>query len=280
MMKNLHKTAHPVFLLSVTLLILNDWFLKYTFHNALTGKLSDFAGLFAFPFFWSLIFDAHKRTIHIATALLFVFWKSGFSQPLIDAMNGLGLPIARTVDFTDNVAILFALASWQVLKADVGVRIKPFFQKMVMGVACLAFMATTLPPRDTRKFVNIDKTYPFPFSKHELVSRLNMVQMEEIREINKLSGLVDFDSETNVFHYHGSSDTLAVLLDCTQINDQDTIQLKTSFAEIALSGDETGSTLKLISVWRYVPMFSDKDYREKTIRQFERRIINKINKFR
>ncbi len=57
--------GHPVFLLSVLLLLLNDWLLKPLFHNDLTGKLSDLAGLFAFPFFLSAFFPAHKRTIQL-----------------------------------------------------------------------------------------------------------------------------------------------------------------------------------------------------------------------
>ena len=40
---------HPLCLASLALLLLNDHFLKATFHNALTGKLSDIAGLIFFP---------------------------------------------------------------------------------------------------------------------------------------------------------------------------------------------------------------------------------------
>ena len=40
---------HPMALLSLLFLILNDHVLKERFHNAITGKLSDFAGLVFFP---------------------------------------------------------------------------------------------------------------------------------------------------------------------------------------------------------------------------------------
>src|SRR4030095_5695986 len=40
---------HPVALLSIALLIVNDHFLKPTYSNWITGKLSDFAGLVFFP---------------------------------------------------------------------------------------------------------------------------------------------------------------------------------------------------------------------------------------
>ncbi|MBQ0740775.1 hypothetical protein J9332_41515, partial [Aquimarina celericrescens] len=57
--------GNPIFLISLGGLILNDWFLKAFFHNTITGKLSDFAGLIAFPFFLSLFFIEQKKTIHI-----------------------------------------------------------------------------------------------------------------------------------------------------------------------------------------------------------------------
>lgn len=40
--------ASPGFLISLSLLLCNDFVLKPTFSNQFTGKLSDFAGLFAF----------------------------------------------------------------------------------------------------------------------------------------------------------------------------------------------------------------------------------------
>ena len=40
---------HPVPLLAIGLLVLNDHVLKDAFHNAVTGKLSDFAGMAFFP---------------------------------------------------------------------------------------------------------------------------------------------------------------------------------------------------------------------------------------
>lgn len=48
--------ASPAFVASVLLLLINDFVLKPQIGNAVTGKLSDFAGLFAFPFFWSAFF--------------------------------------------------------------------------------------------------------------------------------------------------------------------------------------------------------------------------------
>jgi len=80
--------------------------------------------------------------------------------------------------------------------------------------------------------------------------------------------------------YQGRTDTLAVLLDYEKISDQDTIQFRTSFAEIMITGNETNSKLKLLTVYKLVPIFKDKDYRDKAIKQFEKRIIKKIKNYR
>ncbi len=65
-----------------------------------------------------------------------------------------------------------------------------------------------------------------------------MVQLKEINSINKLSGLVDFDSGKNVFHIHEQKDTLALLLDYKKIKDTDTISYKSSFSELLITGNE------------------------------------------
>jgi TRAP-type mannitol/chloroaromatic compound transport system permease small subunit len=46
-MKNkLQLLLHPVFILSLACLLLNDFYWKYEYHNWFTGKLSDLTGLF------------------------------------------------------------------------------------------------------------------------------------------------------------------------------------------------------------------------------------------
>ena len=92
----------PGFLCGLFLLLLNDLILKATLHNWITGKLSGFAGLFVFPLFWSALFPRFRLFVYFLTGITFFFWKSIYSQPLIDAWNGLAvLPLARTVDATD-----------------------------------------------------------------------------------------------------------------------------------------------------------------------------------
>jgi hypothetical protein len=42
---------HPLVIGALILTFLNDHFLKHQFHNFLTGKISDFTGIFYFPLF-------------------------------------------------------------------------------------------------------------------------------------------------------------------------------------------------------------------------------------
>jgi hypothetical protein len=277
---NKQKLGHPIFILSVLILIINDWFLKVTFHNFLTGKLSDFAGLLSFPFFLSAIFPKWTKLIHLLTALLFNFWKSELSQLPIYSFNSFGLPINRTIDYSDNFALISVIVSYFLFRDNREYILKPILIRTVVVVSSFAFMATTLPPHELREFGAINKKYHFNFSKRELVSRLNMVQLKEINSINKLSGLVDFDSGKNVFHIHEQKDTLALLLDYKKIKDTDTISYKSSFSELLITGNENTSSMILVNVYRYVPMFKKKDYQDKAIKEFEKRVIKKIKNYR
>jgi len=279
-MKATNKTGHPLFIICVFVLILNDWYLKPMFQNTLTGKLSDFAGLFALPYLLSSLLPKHTLKIHVWTGLLFIVWKSELAEPLITFANSLRIPVSRTIDFTDNIALISLPLSYFTLKSSFTLNLKPILHKVLVAVSCLAFAATSMPPRENRTFTQIDKAYTFDISKRELVSRLNMVQIEQIHKINKGSGKVDFNEDSNIFYFQGSADTLALLLDYRNIHNGDTIRLKTSLADIMITGDDRKSELKLLTVYKTVPLYSDKDYRTITIREFEKRIVKKIKNYR
>ena len=135
------------FLLSIILLLLNDLYLKYEFHNALTGKLSDFAGLFAFPYFFSCFFPRKSFWIYVLTGLLFVFWKSHLSQSLIDFAQVYNLWINRTIDYTDLFSLIMLPISYFYWKSDVrkAVKYHMFIKTFVIGVCCYTFIATSMP---------------------------------------------------------------------------------------------------------------------------------------
>jgi hypothetical protein len=74
-----HKLGSPVFITAVLLLIANDWYFKQTFHNGLTGKLSDFAGLFAFPFLLSALFPRKIKLVYFVTLYAFYSLEIAFN---------------------------------------------------------------------------------------------------------------------------------------------------------------------------------------------------------
>ena len=146
--------ASPGFVAAVALLVVNDWILKAAFGNWWTGKLSDFAGLYAFPLFWSALLPRRQRTIFALTVVAFVVWKSPLSGPPIAAWNALGLwPVSRVVDYTDWIALAALLPSY---RSALG-RLGSVHRRWVLvarraaaagmaAVAAIAFMATSTSP--------------------------------------------------------------------------------------------------------------------------------------
>ncbi|RYZ48588.1 MAG: hypothetical protein EOP49_18325, partial [Sphingobacteriales bacterium] len=99
--------SHPIFLISLALLLLNDFYLKATFHNAWTGKLSDFAGLIVLPVFIAALLPKLASRAALISGLLFVVWKTPLVSPLIDSLNKYTpLTFQRIVDYTDYIALL------------------------------------------------------------------------------------------------------------------------------------------------------------------------------
>lgn len=154
---------HPAFIAALVLLVVNDHVLKAQFGNALTGKLSDFAGLFALAYFLSAMAGRGARAIHAAVAVAFLFWKSPLSQPLIDAWNGLALmQVGRVVDATDALALaILPLSLWALSAAKGGgARAAPTWQRL--GVAAIAMVAFTATSRVSTREVHADYLSPVP----------------------------------------------------------------------------------------------------------------------
>lgn len=72
-MRRFDLLRSPLLLLAVGVLLLNDLVLKAAFHNWLTGKLSDFAGLAAVTIFCCALGPRHVRKVGGAIAVLFAF---------------------------------------------------------------------------------------------------------------------------------------------------------------------------------------------------------------
>lgn len=135
------------FLIALFVLLINDFFLKACIGNWVTGKLSDFAGLFVFYVFLTYLFPRYKRSIFLGTAILFTVWKSPYSQPIIDYWNLLPVfDVSRVVDYSDLLALLvLPVAYWFVLNGHRlrWVRLSPVIP-ILMSV--FAIVATSVSP--------------------------------------------------------------------------------------------------------------------------------------
>ncbi|HEV2859493.1 MAG TPA: hypothetical protein VGX48_00645 [Pyrinomonadaceae bacterium] len=168
--RNLQVLTSRGFVASLALLLVNDFLLKPLLHNALTGKLSDFAGLFVFPLFWSALFPRFRRHVYVTTAALFLFWKSAHSQPLVEAWNSLRLiPLGRTVDATDLVALLVLPVSYfYSQRSPDAVPPRRLATGLLACVSIFAFAATSY-----RTKFDYDRKYAFDDSKTVLVRKIH-----------------------------------------------------------------------------------------------------------
>lgn len=116
----------PLPLAAVALLVLNDHVFKAAFHNALTGKLSDFAGCFFLPLFVSAVLSYFTANVKLrvlvgcaATFALFVPIKVSAAAGMLvcAALEHVSIPLGIgalhiVADPTDLLALpMIALAA-------------------------------------------------------------------------------------------------------------------------------------------------------------------------
>jgi hypothetical protein len=165
---NTASLASPAFVASALLLLINDFVLKPQIGNAVTGKLSDFAGLFAFPFFWSALFARYHVPIYFGTAAAFILWKSPLSGPWIDAWNSISLlQVERVVDASDLLALAVLPLSYWFAVNHRRVAARPLATLVIAVVSLFAFAATSRPVT-----VSFDHRFIFEGSDLTLKTRL------------------------------------------------------------------------------------------------------------
>src|SRR5210317_531581 len=93
--KQIYLLTHPLFLGALLALILNDHLFKAVYPSWLTGKLSDFSGLFVFPVFLAVVLGRwwHSRrsmiVLHLAVGLCFALWKLAPVEIMLDWLGSL-----------------------------------------------------------------------------------------------------------------------------------------------------------------------------------------------
>jgi|GEM_PF-351150 len=201
------KSIHNIpFLVCLVLLFLNDFYFKFEYHNWLTGKLSDFCGLFVFARFWTACFPDKKQTIYFSTAITFIIWKSPYSQGFIDFFSNNFFTIHRVVDYTDLIALSILPISY-FYKPRKSFELRYSHIPLAI-ITLISFCATTIPePSQTFsqpqyllfKTENTDfqvKEYWNDYIVHKLDS-FTIVEVKSIR-IDKEASLDDDFHKTKI----------------------------------------------------------------------------------
>jgi hypothetical protein len=240
---------------------MNDFLLKEIYGNWVTGKLSDFAGLFIFPLFWTALLPNRKNEIFFSTALFFLYWKSPYSQSMIDNWNNLGLlHIVRIVDYSDLIALI-ALPFGYIIENQkdklVGIKISPI---VPITVSAFAFAATSKggPKPEVQYF----ESYLIQNSQENIIERLELSGHDKC-----------LDSKNSNLPHHKYC-RVSVNNDTIRYIDIDVFQTNEGFTEIELNqikynedvlGEADGEKL-------------DSSKKELLKKIFEREVLNKIIK--
>ena len=155
--------------IGILCLFLNDRLWKYEYGNLLTGKLSDFIGLFTFPLFLAILVPNIKQLISISIGVLFIFWKSPLSSQLIEKWNSYQIfELTRVIDKTDFIALLMIplvhtlIMNYQITR--VRTFLKESIPKVILVPALLLttfiFCSTSVPePAYPKGDILIEETY-------------------------------------------------------------------------------------------------------------------------
>lgn len=168
--KGSHILTSHGFLISLSLLLINDFYLKLVLNGQFTSKVSDFAGLFAFTLFWIAVFPESGRTICVLVAGAFFLWKSVYSQPVLDLWNRLDIiRISRTVDLTDLIAVpMIPFAYLYGIRERPEKRVRKWTVALIALVSIFAFTATSFRTR-----FDYENKYYFQGSRVDLFNKID-----------------------------------------------------------------------------------------------------------
>jgi len=157
---SLRCLQHPATWLSIVFLFVNDHFLKAVYPSWITGKLSDFAGLFFFPFIvaagLSFLLSKHEVPSIIVGQIAFgsvgIWFFLLKTFPLVNYLTTgfasllIGFPAKFVMDPTDLIALFAMFPAWIIWRQSSP--IKPTYAAYAaLIIGSLAVIATS--PRDS-----------------------------------------------------------------------------------------------------------------------------------
>lgn len=153
---SLRCLQHPLSLLSIALLLLNDHVFKVVSPSWLTGKLSDFAGLFFFPFIvaagLSILlskFNLQPRAIgHFSFGVVAIWFTLLKTSPLVNSLTSqlsssvVGYPTQFILDRTDLIGLTATIPAWNLWDQSQQSR-QSKFAYIALSVGAFAAIATS-----------------------------------------------------------------------------------------------------------------------------------------
>jgi len=163
----LKALSHPLSLFSIVLLLVNDHILKVVVPSPLTGKLSDFAGLFFFPFLLAGLLGwvgerlsfTPRRITGLAFCLTAVWFAGIKTMPWLNTLTIeiaeilLGHPTFIVLDPSDLFSLIVLPFSWTLWRRMEHERQNHFFkpiQIFVYGMAILGVIASQPCPPELK----------------------------------------------------------------------------------------------------------------------------------
>jgi hypothetical protein len=159
-----HTLTTWPFLLSLVLLLANDWGFKRLWPGFISGKLSDVSGLLLLALLLLALWPQRAWRVCLGMVLVFAWWKSEAASPFIAAVQSLGLPwFGRTADTSDLWALaVLPLACWLTPRharfALPGATLRRLITVPVASTTLLALMATSQAPVMQYEWVARDTT--------------------------------------------------------------------------------------------------------------------------
>ena len=257
-----------VFLFGIIILFFNDQFLKFQFANFLTGKVSDICGIIIFPMFLTYIFPKLKEYSILPAALIFIFWKSDYSQTLIDFYNSISpIETSRVIDYSDLYALLFLPIPYFLIKNPR--RLYTFSFKIIneklLLIPIVLILVAEAPP--------IDYYYTYSDGNLKCYKCTARVKYSTNELINKLenNGIV-FDSIRPIYIRGVVDSTSYLCLKKELIIAKDTLR-NIDFALRPINENETTIYFNGMSVSKDI---SDKKIKNKLRKYYRKLILNEI----
>lgn len=137
-------TSWP-FLISLALLLVNDTYLKQHYSGLLTGKLSDFSGIFLVALIFFALLPRWPYLVSTIVVAAFAWWKSPLSDKFIWLVHEAGgAGFGRIIDYSDLFALAivpFAYATSQCVESY-QISTHTLRRVLVTPMLAIAFLAT------------------------------------------------------------------------------------------------------------------------------------------